>query len=340
MSEQPDLAAAAAIILSFHLSEIQNLDRLGVSLGKTTRPDLLAGRRIWAALQPFIGASAALRQAAAGLASEPSPASRHALEEQLRQALKFEDALRAEIEEIVRQSPYAHLIGEQAVTVHSAPRDPQPNRELWLWLLAVVYILAFGAAALFSGRRQLLGETLVFVIRAPLVGYYASRLRIRRGWWLALAGVLPGTALPTLLAVAGFRPEEPGGSGRAAYYTTSTRYALAIPVVAPLLLALFLTVTSPQYMAQFFDFPVGVVLLLVTLLLLAALGGAVWLGIWRGRATTGIHIALVAIIVGWCTLLALWLVLLGPATVQVTKVFPAFLPHLLRGDFSVLDRAP
>jgi hypothetical protein len=124
-----------------------------------------------------------------------------------------------------------------------------------------------------------------------------------------------------LIMLMGYQLRDRGDGHLAVSYDRAARVEGAAIAAVPFLLLIGLTVISPPYMAQFFDFPIGLSLLLITLALLAALAGGIWLGIWKDRAQTGISISVLAFVAGWSASIAIWLILLGPAYVRVTHEF-------------------
>jgi hypothetical protein len=165
-------------------------------------------------------------------------------------------------------------------------------------------------------------------VAAFLVAVFARRVGMRKPLLVALLSLLPAGTWLALCVVLGFCPEhlEWANQIRMPFWLR----LLIVMVLGgnPLALLTILAVLNPAYMLGFIDtsvlipgtaIPFGLSLLLIGLVLSAFAILSLWIMV-SNRLRFVSLLPMLALFFG-ATLIALWTILLGPAAVQLYKVF-------------------
>jgi hypothetical protein len=331
MEEQFDLANAVAIILGSHITELVRPTRIYPE--ERMGPNLQTAYRVWQKLAPHFESHDLLREQVQTLVDAPSESARLALAEEIRRLFANEPELRAEIKEITDRSAYASLYGS-IPTVDGKSQAPLTGSDrnavlthlavvvAVIWVLLAIVVVIWSLSGLFSLlklARLLLPVPLI--IRGVLVGRFADRLHIRRPHWVGAAAMLPGNILLILVAMAGYRRVDSLPDDQVVCYSLFTQIFTAYLAAMPPLLFILLSVINPAYMVLFFEDWLGIAFLAIAIVAFALGVLSLWFGFWRNKAQTGIGIALVSTIAGWSSLITIWVILLGPAAVQLKQTF-------------------
>lgn len=181
---------------------------------------------------------------------------------------------------------------------------------LWLWMVLLWFIL------LFLRGVSVIAVGVLLLVRGTLMAYYARRLEIDEPIWLGIATLFPNTVLLILLML----------STRQSWSGGRTTYAPALHVITYLWLAVaalaipVMSLVNPDYVGLYFRTGFGIVLFAGYWVGAAAALLLMRWGIWKANATTGRSMAVSGVVLGLCSTLLLWIVLLGPAWVQVQLI--------------------
>jgi hypothetical protein len=173
------------------------------------------------------------------------------------------------------------------------------------------------------------------IFMAGVLWYYAGRVEMpANGRALsALSGFVPLMAWVGVYAVAGYTPPHLREEQEAEDIRDTSFPAWVVPTIPPIIVFGILTLMNPKYMAQLFlgppigvtipatPIPCGWPILLIAFLLVALADVAVWLAYNRKLVRGGWMFLLIFQVLVFFESPVVWIMLLGPAAVQMYKQF-------------------
>lgn len=323
MTSPADLAEAIATIFGLQAADIDWLSYTESSTLDDLESSTQTAIRLWRMLPSHSTVDSGLAEHIRTLAASPSEAARQTVQDAIAPIIGTNEALQIELRSIIQHSPYASLIGlppdsNQHLTDRLAT-DHTRNRVLG-WLLAVT-VGFFFLSGLITRLDLSFMIFLLLIARGILYGYFADDLRVKRPIMIGVFAALPGSNLALLLSLAGYRLTHATNAEDKVTYTRLVRILFLIIACIPVVLFVVLLLINPRYVLLLTANAFGLTLAAMLVAAFATLALTTYFAYWKASARTGLGIGLASLLIGLSFPLAMWLTLLGPATVEVREQF-------------------